>query len=511
MTGNYILVRCITLMYRQSQLDIGVNASGDMVSEAAATVQLPETVVGSSEDERSLLVGLKTMVMQMAKSADGTRYIADDILQKVRAFAGRDDSIYESLKEGISGEMPEQDLRIVISNIRHELNTYLKSLKGKDLLAKKYKDIMFGNDDSVEFSRKIADLRQELEGYERSDKEVDPAVVNAVSLSNIQAVLDVFTQAQELNNDEGIMKTGWQGLNRMLQGGFRRGEFAVVGALQHNFKTGFSLSTFKHLALYNKPYMVDPKKKPLLLRISFEDPLTLNLPFLYRNISENITGAQADVGGTSPEEMAKYVVHHLQENGYDVMMLHVNPSMWGYRDLFDLVLDLIAQGYEIHALWLDYLNMLGKEGLDNTGPTGSNIRELFRRSRNFTSPRKILTLTPHQLSTEAKMLIRQGNEENFVRDIANKGYWDSCKTIDQEVDLELYIHIVKADSRSWLTVQRGKHRLINQTAEEHKYCVLPFEDVGDIRDDLNGPDTSRKKPGGNAIGSNAPTPFWDFE
>lgn len=107
------------------------------------------------------------------------------------------------------------------------------------------------------------------------------------------------------------------------------------------------------------------------------------------------------------------------------------------------------------------------------------------------------------------MLIRQGNEESFVRDIANKGYYDSCKTIDQEVDLELYIHIVKADGKSWLTVQRGKHRLIQQTKEEYKYTVLPFEDIGDIRDDVNGADTSRKKPAGPQEGQ-APG-FWDFD
>ena len=133
----------------------------------------------------------------------------------------------------------------------------------------------------------------------------------------------------------------------------------------------------------------------------------------------------------------------------------------------------------------------------------------YRVATVMDNKRKITLITPHQLSTEAKMLIRQGNEESFVRDIANKGYYDSCKTIDQEVDLEIYIHIVKADNRSWLTVQRGKHRLIQQTKEEYKYCVLPFSDIGDIRDDVNGQDTSRKKPAGPAEGEQPA--FWDFD
>jgi hypothetical protein len=136
---------------------------------------------------------------------------------------------------------------------------------------------------------------------------------------------------------------------------------------------------------------------------------------------------------------------------------------------------------------------------------------MFRRLRNFCGPKKITVMTPHQLSTEAKMLIRNGMDEKFVQEIANKGYYDGCKTIDQEVDGELYIHIVKADGRSWLTIQRGKHRLVKQTAQEYLNCTLPFEDIGDIRDDINGPDNTRRKPGGGPIGSKEEKPYWSFE
>ena len=57
----------------------------------------------------------------------------------------------------------------------------------------------------------------------------------------------------------------------MLQGGFRRGQFSMIAALQHKYKTGFTLSILSQIAMYTKPYMKDSFKKPLLLRISFED------------------------------------------------------------------------------------------------------------------------------------------------------------------------------------------------------------------------------------------------
>ena len=109
------------------------------------------------------------------------------------------------------------------------------------------------------------------------------------------------------------------------------------------------------------------------------------------------------------------------------------------------------------------------------------------------------------------MLVRNGLEDTFVQEIAHKGYYDGCKTIDQEVDLEIYIHIVKFNTRSWLTVQRGKHRLPKPTPDENNYFALLFEDIGNLREDINGEDTTRKKVGGNPVGSNKASPFWENE
>lgn len=503
-----LLIRAITLLFRESQLSTSNNSTAGLVTEIAETVRPPESAVGSSDNDRDMVMGLRGIVLNMAKEPENTQYVADDILQRVRMLTRHDDSLHDSLKEGISGEMPEEHLRVITGNIRRELNTYLREVQALNIIKEQSRIASFKREDIEDLPAFIAQFRASLEQFEVSVKEKDPAVVGEAFLSDTDKVESVFAQAKELNNDAGIMKTGWQAINRMLQGGFRRGEEWVVGALQHNFKTGFTLSVFKHIAMYNTPYMLDKNKKPLLIRISFEDPLSLNFPFLYRNIKENQNYEYADVLNTSPVEMGLTIQKELSVSGYEILLLHVNPSLWGYRDIINYTLSLEADGYEIHLLMLDYLNMISKRGIDNTGPTGANIRELFRVMANHYRPRRTTLITPHQLSTEAKMLIRQGAEENFVREIANKGYYDSCKTLDQEVDGELYIHKVIADNKSWLCVQRGKHRLISQTKEEFKYTILPFEDIGDIRDDINSSDTSRKKPGG-AVAGGQPA-FWDF-
>jgi hypothetical protein len=145
------------------------------------------------------------------------------------------------------------------------------------------------------------------------------------------------------------------------------------------------------------------------------------------------------------------------------------------------------------------------------------MRDLFRRMRNFCSARGTLLLTPHQLSTEAKQLIREGKPPaDFVKDIAGKGYYSGCKQIDQEVDIELYIHIVKFGGRAYLAVQRGKHRgIVGQTPDSDLYTLIPFMDGTKgyncgILDDVDHEDSSLRKLGA-APGKNGEAAWWDSE
>ena len=124
--------------------------------------------------------------------------------------------------------------------------------------------------------------------------------------------------------------------------------------------------------------------------------------------------------------------------------------------------------------------------------------------------KKITVITPHQLSTEAKMLIRDGRQD-FVKEIANKGYYSGSRQIDQEVDSEIYIHIEKVNGRSYLTIQRGKHRGVGIIPDPQKYLVLPFYDIGGLRDDFGKQDSTLRKPGGGVIGGPDEVPFFSFE
>lgn len=205
----------------------------------------------------------------------------------------------------------------------------------------------------------------------------------------------------------------------------------------------------------------------------------------------NEHGELPDISNVNSNDITSFVKAKLSATGFNVKILRVNPSDWTYKDLFNLIMNYENQGYEIQSLCVDYLSMLPTTGCVNNGPTGTDLRDLFRRTRNFCSARDILFLTPHQMSSDAKKLIRNGVPDSLlVKEVAGKGYYSGSTQLDQEIDLELYGHIAKANKKTYLTIQRGKHRLPTTIDDDDMYFLLPFPKNGPIPHDLDKEDIS---------------------
>lgn len=508
MDNKLLLVNSITLLYRESQLSGTRDNSATLVRKIIEGIRLPDISIGFDR-QKDIMEGLIRTAIAMCNNPPDHTYELMEILQTLKVNTLEEEGLYEAFYDGMSMELTESQLKKTCLNLKRTLNNYFREKAASDIISKAASKLKFEKNQITDFSKFVAQVMSELEPFQVDNIQKDPAIVGEIDLSDTRAVEEVYCTVQSADSGASIMQTGWQGLNRALDGGFRRGEQAVIGALQHKFKTGFSLTIFKQIALYNTPQMIDPNKKPLLVRMSMEDGLDLNFQFLYQSLKENETGVKADLSGVTNAEMARYVQSKLQVNGYEVKLLQIDPSQWNYKDITNKLLEYEADGYEIHMLMVDYLDKIQKTGLDQ-GPAGHDIRNMYERLRNFCNPRGICFITPHQLSTEAKMLIRDGRPD-FVRELPGKGFYAGCRQIDQVVDLEIFIHIEKVNGKSYLTIQRGKHRKIVQTPEEFLYFILPFEEVGAIRDDLYKADTTRKKVGGGPIGANDENPFWEFQ
>ena len=508
MDDRLILVKCITLLYRESMLVEKQENSADLVRTILETIKLPEYNL-SINHERDVLSSLKDTALYMCSNDLNFVYEKEELLQRLKVNTGSDTKIYEALEQGISKDMDEGSLKRTILGIRKFINDVFRENEIVKIVKGASSELNFNRDKIKSIRTFVSELVSKLEPFQIEATRKDPAIVSAVDVGDEKSLTTIFDEVKAMADSSGLLVTGWQGLNTMLQGGFRRGEQVVLPALQHKYKTGFTLSLFKQLAIYNKPVMINPNKKPCLVRISFEDALATNLQFLYQNLYFNETGKLADLTSLSTSHLAGYVKEKLSVNGYSIKMLRVNASEWTYKDLHNYILELEANGYEIHACIVDYLPMLPTTGCED-GPMGHALRDLYRRTRNFFSARKITLLTPHQLSTEAKQLIRDGRQD-FVKLLPGMGYYSGSKQIDQEVDIELFLHIERLNGKAYLTIQRGKHRGLDVLPEADMFMVLPFPSKGSIVDDYGKQPIHSRKIGGGPVGSGEEVPFFAFD
>ena len=510
MDSKLVLFQCISLLFRESQLENRVTNSKDLAKEALGTIRLPEPGV-AVDYTRETLIALRATVLHMVDQPSDHVFDKTNTLDRIRVACGPDVAMLAVYEKGLEDLESEDQIKKKVLHSRQDLLTYMREIKIKEIAKKHYTAVHF-SEEPVDYRNVVGDWIADLEVMNSvAVDKTKEGVVDEVDFTNLSSVKLAMDRSMEENAGEGMLVSGYQGVNRMLGGdtNYRRGDFIVVGALQHNFKSGWINSHFRDFATLNKPYLRDPTKKPLLLGISTENSLKDNLMWMYCSLKEIETGEPCDVRGISTTEASEYVIAKLGVNGYEIKWLRVDPSDFTYRHFYDMILQLETEGYEVHACLFDYLNMISKKGC-NQGPMGSDVRDLFRRIRNFCNPRGILFMTPHQLSSEAKALLRGGvAAEDFVKEIANKGYWDSCRVIDQEVDLEIYIHLVKRDGRTYITIQRGKHRKFKITAEKDLYVVYAFDEVGGLKPDYGGEDCSMAKVGAKTMAQGGELAWYD--
>jgi archaellum biogenesis ATPase FlaH len=460
---------------------------------ALEDIKIPDIGVGINTD-REIIQGLKNTALEMCRKPSDHEYDLDVLVQQLRVACGHDDRLFTALQQGIEKELSENSLKRTIVSYRNSINEHFREESISKILSEASYTFRFNRDKIPDINSWVGEVIGQLEPLQALTNGKDRAVVSEIDLGDSSSMAEIFRGVKDFNTTDGLLLTPWQGLNRALDGGIRRGEFVIIPGLQHKYKTGITLSLFKGFAVYNRPYMLDPRKKPLLLRISFEDDLELNLKFLYENLKFNETRDPVTVSDITIDDLSLYVKDQLQVNGYHIKMMRVDPGQWTYRHICNKVIELEAQGYEIHVAMIDYLNQIPKTGCITSGPTGTDIRDLLRKMRNFFSAKKITCITPHQLSTEAKQLIRGSvPESQFVKEIVGKGYYDGCRQLDQEVDLEIYIHLFKHNRETWFNWGVGKHRgFVPPEEDQFLYYKFPKNKMP-IPDDLFGEDSSFRR------------------
>lgn len=494
-----LLLKGITLLLCESQLPENTENSAELVKRIAKDSVSPEMVIGRSVDGE-VVTALKKIVSFMAEQPANYRFDVKSTIMDVKLACAADETIAPLVELYMTVPENSDELKMKVLNIRKGIEQHFTEIDIAGMLMKSAMSFKNDRDTIPSVKTFIADIISRLEVHTVSGEEEDPAINFCLNVNDDTKGMELIERIQNQENGTHILQVGWQGMNRMLDGGFRPGEQWVIGAQEHNWKTGFSLTLFRQISQYNDAVCVrDATKKPALVRFSFEDSAEANVEFLYKSYYENESGEVITEMPSDPKEMWEYVSTRMRARGWEIFLYDVNPSMWTYKDICNEILRLEARGYEVRLMGLDYLLKVPTTGCLQ-GPHGVDIRNMYERIKAFCAPRKITMITPHQLSPDAKMKAREGTN-NFVKEMLGGGYYSGTKQLGQVIDGELFINI-ELDPRgnAYLAIQRGKHRKIRQTPMEYRHIVLQFVVGGVIPDDIGKPDSTRLKVGAPSLG-----------
>lgn len=480
-----MLVSCLTLICLERREDSPASPAIELINTVADSLELKENAV-DHDSGRQTFLELKQLVQELNNRPENDFPSLTEVLQRAQVACREEAFLYEAIHTVVTEPFPDgMAVMHRINSYRKTLNAHLNEESIKGILKEYSAKVLFARGSATNITNLVREMNDKLDPLVTArQKDKHPAEMGSMSFDDIEGVMELFDSVQTTLSTDGAFRTGWKDLNDMLGkvGAFRRGEFVLTSALQHNFKSYLLLLLFVHFCLFNKPYLKDSKKKPLLLFVTLENEIPDNLLTIYKYIKENETGEEVIIKDINREEAAAYVCSRLEETGFSVKMVRFDPTEFTSSAFTGYLDGLMAEGWEIQALLVDYLNMMSKSGID-AKVAGDDIRLLFRKVRNFTSSRSILFITPHQLSSDALQLQRE-NTEDFVKVIANRGYYDGCRRLGQEPDLEIHHHLVKYQGKTYLAMQRGKHRN-TVTSEELQYLLLPLSPVGTIPWDID--------------------------
>ena len=472
-----LLIKVITALYLNDKANDDDKHIYDELKTIVAEIKPNKRAGDGLGSEDSIISSLRDTAEWMIFNKDGG-YNKTDIIQRLSINIQGNHEYLEIAKDSIDDTMTGDEARQRVFGIMKELKYSKKKNTLKNTIQKANSKINFSGD-YVEVGPFVNELVTELTNIHSGDANDINGLVNKVDFTNPNEVQKALEDSISKIKPEGCLKTGLVGLDKAAGGfGIARGELVDFGALTHNYKSSILLDLSINIPTLNDPWLWDPTKKPMILRISFENTVDLDIKTLYQNAIERQTGEKCDIENVVLSEASVFMTELLQSRGYTFQLEHYDPSNFIIYDLFKILNNYISQGYEIHAVIIDYLPLIA----DNTfgDRLDVKIQKTYEMTRNFCNGKGIAVITAAQLSTQAQEESR-ANPYGLAKKCSTGGWYMDCKSLHTKLDLEFIMHIIQhADGKSYLNIARGKHRNHQTTPMRHRNFYYLFNEIGGI-------------------------------
>lgn len=326
------------------------------------------------------------------------------------------------------------------------------------------------------------------------------AYIGGVDFTSREKIVETLKKASAEYSLNGILKFGLQGWSNLFgdHQGIRRGETCLLSAMGHSYKSGQLLNCFGQVIEFNEPtYILESSLKlpaemckACAIHITIENNYLGDTQQLLKYYKEQETGIPFSIANMTDEQMeeyAEYMGDKLAGKGkIHGFIEQFDASTFTYEEYFDCIAKYQAMGYEVHFVTLDYAGRMSTKGCVASSGAGSEKRDLVKRLQAHALKHKYALMTAWQMSSDAQTKLREG-EQFLVKAVKELGYYLDCRTVHNEVDIEIYQAFVVVGNDKYITWQRGKHRKPgNQPEEKMKFCVYKTNPVGFVKWDIGG-------------------------
>lgn len=397
------------------------------------------------------------------------QYVYDRASKKYAAIIKRD--IIESIEHNAMGK---KDIEFMNAFVFSKLNTIFMN-EYSDSMMKVLEDVKSGefakeSENCDNAIRLFQNVLSELTKAQRKSRQE-----NRFNLTDVEHFNAMMMEAAERAlSSSHFLQTGWQGMNKMLNGGFEDARvYNFIGATG-GFKSGLLLNLMKQIKLYNKGRAhKDPTKRATLLFLSQEN-----------NIWETFLRIYGIFGGTDiKKHTPKEILKIMKKGGFSVVQdeqdIDIEFRYYGNMDISvpdikGIVEELDNNGKEVICIIQDYIERLRPPV---AGAEKRNaLADVSNQMHDLAIELDIPIITASQFNREGVAIIEEAREKGNV-DIGKKvGTGNVSESFGMLKNFDMNIAIVieydSSDERYYLSFRRLKFR--GDDSESIDYFLQPF-------------------------------------
>lgn len=287
----------------------------------------------------------------------------------------------------------------------------------------------------------------------------------------------------ELKNPAHVLRSGMQGLNAMLHGGFESTRVYMFMGLPGEGKSLTLLNLAYQIVRCNKDYRPkDPTKRPCVVYLTMENMDRESISRLY-NISVG--------NGNMVDKTVEEVIYDMQTMGQlalrtsqdmDLIIKYVPDYSVDTSFLYDFTEDLRDDGREVCCFIQDYVRKI--RPLVHTGDPYTDLGSVVGEFKNYAIWADVPVISASQCNREAAKIIdqkRRTNGSDLVRQLGRDNVGDSVLIINNADAVIMLTPEIDKEYNKYLGLNLVKRRYTNTYVETPECIYLPFEKGNGIK------------------------------